>query len=422
MRPRRVAVVVPALHYGGGVSTAGTFLYRLLAESERYAPDLVSLATSRTDESSVRLLAPATWLRGVRVDERGWEGTRYRHVGAVLAELEPQRYRPRRVLSELLNTYDLVQVVSGTPAWALAAREVTPPVVLQAATLASAERAAMLAAHGGVRGAWNRAMTRLTSRLDDRALQESDALFVMNEWMRSYVQSRAPSKHVELLPPGVDVERLTPSRENRPGHILSVGRFSDPRKNVGGLFRAYARLCERLVNPPPLVLAGLSGPSPEALELAGALGIRNRIVVKVGVSASELVRLYQEAFLFVLSSDEEGFGIVLLEAMACGVPVVSTRCGGPEVSVVHGETGFLSPVGDPEALAAHMEQMLVSEPLRDAMGVAARSRVVRHFSIKVLRDRVLAVYDHLLAEQARSGDVRTSRGGSQAALPVQRSG
>ena len=63
----------------------------------------------------------------------------------------------------------------------------------------------------------------------------------------------------------------------------------------------------------------------------------------------ELVELYRGAALLALSSDEEGLGLVILEAMASGIPVVSTACGGPQTSVVDGETGFLTPVGDAAA-------------------------------------------------------------------------
>src|SRR5947208_2552176 len=77
---------------------------------------------------------------------------------------------------------------------------------------------------------------------------------------------------------------------------------------------------------PRLVLAGLTAPKPDDWECAVQLGIADDIQVRIGVSDDELRDLYRGASLFLLSSDEEGLGVVLLEAMASGLPVVATRC------------------------------------------------------------------------------------------------
>ena len=71
----------------------------------------------------------------------------------------------------------------------------------------------------------------------------------------------------------------------------------------------------------------------------------------------ELVVLYQNASMFILASDEEGFGVVILEAMACGIPVVSTRSGGPDDIITDGDDGYLVPRDDASALARRIEEL-----------------------------------------------------------------
>jgi glycosyltransferase involved in cell wall biosynthesis len=147
---------------------------------------------------------------------------------------------------------------------------------------------------------------------------------------------------------------------------------------------------------PPLWLAGNRGPSDSDWDLARELGIFERVRFHADVSDDELVELYRGATLYALSSDEEGLGLVILEAMACGLPVVGTACGGPQTSVAEGETGFLVPVGDPAALAARMCELLEDPGLAQRMGRLARSRAVERFSPEATGRLFVDWYDEAL--------------------------
>jgi D-inositol-3-phosphate glycosyltransferase len=400
----RVALVVPGLAYGreGGVPSVAGFLYRVLSKSERYHPELVSLATSSKDRASVRVLAPSTWLGGVQTTEFFWQETPAIHMGARFVELEFQRYRPRRLLSNLLKNYDLVQIVAGSPAAGLISKDVTVPVVVQVATLAAVERETKLIRERQIRGVWARMMTKITNRLDHEALQTVNHVFVENFWMYHYCKKRLGSHRVTLAPPGVDTGVFMPA-PNFPagGFILSVGRFRDPRKNVALLFNAYHALSQSMPDPPPLVLAGSSMPDREDWRVALDLGIAGRVRLYENVSNTELVELYQGARLFVLSSNEEGLGLVLLEAMASAVPIVATRCGGPEVVVLDGETGFLVPINDPHLLAEKMFVLLQDAEFSRRMGQKGRRRVVKKYSEEAAGQAFLDVYDSLVEKRGR---------------------
>ncbi len=399
--PHHIAIVVPDLTRTGGLASVAHFLAGVVADTDRYTADLISVALSSSDRASVQLRRPHTWIRGVQVRPETTDGTSYDHVGAVASEIEYCRHQPRSALTERLNAYDLVQVVAGSPARAHVARTVDVPVALQVATLAREERTSALADGWHPLALWRRFMLRVTDRLDHSALRHVDAAFVENQWMYDHLTEHMPADDVVFAPPGVDTDRFTPGGPPSDGdYLLSVGRLVDPRKNVSLLFEAYARLCERELDVPPLVLAGLSSPPPEAWDIADRLGIRERVTFHKDVPAETLPELYRDAALYVVSSDEEGLGLTILEAMASGRPVVSTACGGPSTTVVDGDTGLLTPVGDPAALAEAMATVLRHPDRADAMGVAGRERVVDSFSLAATGQRFLDVYDQLLSASA----------------------
>jgi len=397
--PRRVAIVVPALAARGGLASVALFLHRAMQESGRYEPHLISLATSSTDEESVRLFAPSSWRRGPRISRKLLGDIPYLHVGSAGAELEPLRYRPRRALTDLLNDFDLVQLVAGTPALAHVARDVTRPVALQCATMVVIERRSLLKGRDFAT-AWRRVMTAIVARMDETGLRHADLVLVENAWMRDHVTRAIGADRVRFSPPGVDTAVFHPGGATDADMVLAVGRLDDPRKNIPMLLEAFAIARERLRRTTRLVLAGERPPGDDVAALAARLGIADAIDIRLSLSLEDLAALYRRAAVFALSSDEEGLGIVALEAMASGVPVVCTRCGGPETSVIDGETGFLVAIGDARAFADRLVRLLSDDALRRKMGASARSHVDATFSLQRTGASFLQAYDALLATNA----------------------
>ncbi|MBI3798867.1 MAG: glycosyltransferase family 4 protein [Deltaproteobacteria bacterium] len=379
----RIALVVPSLESGNGVRTVAMFLYKVIRNSGRYRAEFISLATSSKDKASVRLLAPRSWLRGPRVIKGIWGDIPFRHVGAYFTEFEFQRYRPRRVLTALLNKYDLVQVVTGIPPVVLVTRGCDVPVALQVATLTAKERSSRLQQERSAKGIWLWLMTKIMTVVEQSALRLAQVIFVENQWMYKHASREIGSQRVIFAPPGVDTDYFNPTAQPEGRHLISVGRFSDPRKNVRMLFEAYSYLRQLIPHAPRLILAGHSVPSLRDLSLAKSLGILDHIEVRQNVSMSELAELYRHAAVFVLSSNEEGLGIVILEAMSSGIPVVSTRCGGPETAVIDGETGYPTAVGNAREMATKIQELLASPALRERMGKAGRELALKHYSLEV---------------------------------------
>jgi glycosyltransferase involved in cell wall biosynthesis len=245
-------------------------------------------------------------------------------------------------------------------------------------------------------------MTQLTNLLDDRAMRSVQVVQVENPWMLDYVRQLTAANDVDVryAPPGVDAQLFRPldiQDPERDPYILCVGRLSDPRKNIVLLLKAYARLAPLLRDKARLVVAGSSGPKDEFWKIADALGLRDRIELIVGPTRQQLVALYQAATVFALASDEEGLGVVLLEAMACGVPVVSTRSGGPDGIIEDGVDGYLIALNNEEALAARLSQLLGDFEHRRLIGRAGRRTVERRYANDVAGRAFLEIWDGLLA-------------------------
>jgi glycosyltransferase involved in cell wall biosynthesis len=181
----------------------------------------------------------------------------------------------------------------------------------------------------------------------------------------------------------------------RPGYLLYVGAV-DRRKNLSTLLEAYASLCSREPSTPSLVLVG--GSSGDGFDLDAevqnrTLGARVRILGRV--PDDEIVDLYSGAEVFVFPSLYEGFGLPVVEAMAIGVPVVTSAT--TSLKEVAGDAAVLVNPEDPDALRDGMGRILADASLRDML--AARGKIrARSFSLENQGRQLLAVYRRIRKE------------------------
>jgi glycosyltransferase involved in cell wall biosynthesis len=183
-------------------------------------------------------------------------------------------------------------------------------------------------------------------------------------------------------------------------YILSVGTIQ-PRKNLGLLLEAYAALRQRLPDAPDLVVAGAPGWGDSALaERAGALGIASHVHLPGFVSADDLPLLYAAATVFALPSRYEGFGLPVLEAMACGIPTVVAS--GSSLTEVAGDAAL---VAGPDDVASWVDALytLLHDPARAARLAAAGQRQAARFTWRDAARGTSDVYHAVLARAARLG-------------------
>jgi D-inositol-3-phosphate glycosyltransferase len=399
---KRVAIITNDTSLVGGLPTMVRFLHRTLEASGDYEPHLISLATSASDKASVQIKSPATWSNHPRVEQAVGRALGSTHFGVWGSELEFQRYRPRRELTQHLSEFDLLQFVVGSPPWVCVAEKVNRPIVLWTATTTRADRASQVQHGSFFRRGLSSIMIPVAERYEKRALELATRILVLSDYTRQSVAAIAGSEKVALAPCGVDTTLFHASAEQaKRNYILCVARLSDPRKNVRLLLDAYAKL--RLTTPsiPDLLLVG-DPPSAEIQNHLQTVGLANQVHLVGPKQSEELAELYRNALFFVLSSNEEGLAIVILEAMASGLPVISTDCGGPATAIADGETGFLTPVGDVDALAAAMEKLLVDPTLCERMGRQGRKVAEKRFSLGPAGKVFLDTYENLLTGMARA--------------------
>jgi glycosyltransferase involved in cell wall biosynthesis len=182
---------------------------------------------------------------------------------------------------------------------------------------------------------------------------------------------------VEVIPHGVDAERFCPARDwpVDDGYILFVGRLV-AQKGVDTLLRAFSAVLRRCPDV-HLVLAGDGDLELFFVRVARYLGFPHRISFVKWQSGAALVKLYQRAQVVVMPSHYEPFGLVALEAMACGRPVVASRVGGLAEIIEDGVQGYLVPAGDHLELARRLVSLILRPKLRQRMGRAARARAKR---------------------------------------------
>lgn len=378
--PLSIAIVCPEYRTdvggAGGLAAEVDFL-TALAGRAGWHTDVYSPRMSRTAPESRQLLRPSTWFRRIQMNRRP-DGVVT--VGAHLAEFEPIRYLPRKVLTTELDRHDVVVVIAGSPAAATVAAKVRRPVVLHAATLVAAERVRSIELASGVSAAALRATTRLVDRMDRRAVRRPHHVLLLNDWVRSEVV-RYGARAATVAPPGVDTEAFAPGVSYvADGPIVMVARLADSRKDYATLFRAYAQARSAGMTS-TLVVAGRGSLLAQDQAVLDELKLEDCVEIRSDLSMPELIDLLRRASLFAFSSREEGLGISIVEAMACGLPVVATATEGAKFVLDDPSVGQLVPVGDPSGLAEAMVRWMGDLALRQAASTSARKRAVEVFSI-----------------------------------------
>jgi len=125
-------------------------------------------------------------------------------------------------------------------------------------------------------------------------------------------------------------------------------------------------------------------------------GLQSRIVISGELEIAEVQRWYQRLTIYAFTSRNEGFGLTLIEAMSAGSALVASRAGAAELVVEDGSTGVLTPPGDVDALVAALEPLMRDPAAAAAMGVRARQRVLKQFSLDAEADRIADVYRALV--------------------------
>lgn len=242
----------------------------------------------------------------------------------------------------------------------------------------------------------------IAGRIMRRVARKADFVTVVSEAMRRHIIEQGIAvRGLEVIPMGANLTGLfTPASEARAAHeFLFVGRLV-PKKGVEVLIRALAIVARQ--NPQVRLRIVGDGPERAALEqLVGDLGLSGHIEFVGALPQTALPQAYRHCTALVFPSvvatdnDQEGLGLVLVEALGCECPVICSDLDATRDVIAHGETGLHYPPGDHEALAALMLRTLTELEDAAAMGKRGRLHVLPRFDWDAVAARYAALIDDL---------------------------
>jgi D-inositol-3-phosphate glycosyltransferase len=261
------------------------------------------------------------------------------------------------------------------------------------------------------------AETSLRLNIEQRLLDLADNIIAPNPDERAEMVWRMGGNNARIcvIPPGIDLDRFHPQDTLKARThldlpdgplILFVGRI-DPMKGIDTLLDGFAELRCRNSHASLAKLIFIGGnfeegpfgrlPSAElqsVMDHAAALGVADAIFFRGAEPQEKLPAYYSAATVCAVPSRYESFGLVAVEAMACGVPVVASRAGGLKFTIEEEISGLLVPPSDPSALADALERVIVDRDLHASLRVGARQAAVR-FSWQSIGPAMLNLYERL---------------------------
>lgn len=251
-----------------------------------------------------------------------------------------------------------------------------------------------VSAHYFKRPASEQVLLPLTSRLHKATVKKCGKLIAITNQIKKLYTTIIDEKRVSVIPFGVDTEVFKPSLSRRERDELMVLYSGSlyPLKGVDYLIRAMAIVVKSGLKA-RLTIVGEGQQKEELIELARKLGVSRNVVFEGFVPYSGMPRYYKRCDVFCFPTLGEPFGKAMIEAMACGKPVIATNVGGSIEIIRNGINGVLVPPANPKAIASAIQRMK-NEDERRKMEQEARTIAVKDFSW----DTVCSKYNRLYAE------------------------
>jgi glycosyltransferase involved in cell wall biosynthesis len=228
------------------------------------------------------------------------------------------------------------------------------------------------------------------------------------QMLQSYVDSYSVEPNrITVLPNAVDISAFEKTSQSRRGGsihkelglpeetrlVLMVGRL-EPQKDWWTFLRVARHLEQREKYPVAFLVVGSGSQESELRQYARSHGLHN--VVFLG-HRTDIPMLLNQADVFLFTSRYEPFGIVVVEAMAAGCPVVAARTVGPESIMTHGSNGLLADVGDVQAMGDYTARILQDDELGKQLAQRARQTVAEHYSLEAVSTRMGGIYREVLS-------------------------
>ena len=306
-------------------------------------------------------------------------------IGAWLPELEFTHYLPSIIWDKLISRCNLHLSVSGNALCALPYLRAQTPFLAWIATPWEADRKDRIREFILPRRFLDTAInTPILRRLERKILKSTKGqIMCLSQYTSKELEKISMKRMSGVMYMPVNTKLFLPDySRTKAWRIGFSGRYCDPRKNIGLLLGAVRTLINR-GHSVELMLVG-DRKAEQITPLIQKFGLGQNVTCYMHMVPSELAQLLQTLDVFAIPSQQEGLCIAALEAMACGVPVISTRCGGPEDYVQPGVTGELVDQSV-EALALMIESLCTNREKRYQLSLGAIKWVHKNASNDVAR-------------------------------------
>lgn len=248
--------------------------------------------------------------------------------------------------------------------------------------------------------------TYFFKRINKKACERADKLIAVSKYVKRTITKEygITSDKVKVIPNAVDINKFNPAikgyeireRLNIQSEpiVLFVGRL-DHTKGIMYLLKSFSKIVKNIPDA-KLIIIGKGQLRNHIISFIDKNNLGKSIMLIGRVEDEDLPKFYAASDLVVLPSLLEGFGIVLIEAMACGKPCVATRAGGPEDILIDAETGFIVPPADSSSLYHAIHILLTNNKLSRDFAVASRKRIEKNFTWDKIAKETVDVYKEML--------------------------
>ena len=381
---------------GGGAGHASFQLAKTLTATGCH----VDVVTSGIDGQPSLEVIDGVRVHRVRSFRRSIQDCGFQGAWSYVAAAQPVY---RRLLRK--RTYDVIHYFFGLPTGVLAlctpgAGRIPSVISLRGSDVPGYDTGSrsLRLAHG------------LLRPLTRRIWRSADAVIANSHGLRELAQPVVPAKPIGVIPNAIDGTVFTPNgTAGRHGdgsaevvRLLAVSRLIG-RKGLGDLLRAVALLKHDQL---ALTVQGWGRDADRLQALAVSLGVDRQVTFAGFTQRHLLPAVYRAADIFVLPSHSESCAMALLEAMACGLPVVATGVGGTVELVAEGVNGHLVPPGSPRALAGALTRLIGDPALRRTMGARNAQLIRQSYTWQAMTNQYLDVYRQAIEQRRnRSGAV-----------------
>ncbi len=290
-------------------------------------------------------------------------------IGARWAFWEPGHYQfTSAEWKKQLEGFDYFFAVSGTCIAAHPLIQLDKNFAMWVSTPYDDDRSERVKKLTGIYALIDKTASPFMHRIEKKILARSSFIFALSNYSKVQFERILGKPRQNMVLCGFPMDsKIKESRVPSADHvIIAVGRFSDPRKNIDMLMRAFERISAALPEA-KLYVVGQKPNDEKLRSFVQQYKSFKKITFTGQVSQADLSNLYRTASLMLITSHQEGLGIVGLEALSYGIPIVATNCGGPRDYVIENHTGYLASIDNDTCMAQKAIKILKNPELHTKM-------------------------------------------------------